>query len=167
MERVSEAGRTDAYQLCCNLLWRHPERDVIPWCREHGVVVVTFSSIAQGLLSDTPRSPSSFVNKRRTGEDPLLPLRRVAGPGGLRGGDAGSGGEARHAAFDSHAALGAREAGRRLVPGRRALPGADRAERGGRPGAPNPREIDDELTRLSSEAMRHIPDEGNIFLFHP
>ena len=128
--------------------------------------MVTFSSIAQGLLSDTPRSPSSFVNNDARGK--TLYYRPDVWPG-LQGSVAAMReAAARHGTPLSTLAL-------RWVLGRQgvtsSLAGArsraqieqNVAAASGR----NPREIDDELTRLSSEAMRHIPDEGNIFLFHP
>ena len=166
LEHVSKAGRIDAYQLCYNLLWRYPERDIIPWCRERGVAVVTFSSIAQGLLSDTPRSPSSFVNNDARGK--TLYYRPDVWPG-LQGSVAAMReAAARHGMPLSTLAL-------RWVLGR---PGVRASLVGARSRAQieqnvaaasgrNPGEVDDELTRLSSEAMRHIPDEGNIFLFYP
>lgn len=166
LEQVSEAGRVDAYQLCYNLLWRYPERDVLPWCRAHDVAVVSFSSIAQGLLSDTPRSPTSFH------------------PGDARGATL-------YYRADVWPALEGPVAAMRAAASRRATPLSTIAIRWvlGRPGVHaslvgarsreqirqnvaaaagrNPAELDDEMTRLSGEAMRHIPDEGNIFLFHP
>jgi myo-inositol catabolism protein IolS len=58
MREASRAGRIDAHQIGYNLLWRYPEEDVIPYCRENGIVLVTYSSLAQGLLSGTmPREP--------------------------------------------------------------------------------------------------------------
>jgi myo-inositol catabolism protein IolS len=51
MRQVAEVGRINAHQLCYNLLWRFDEADVIPFCREHGIAVVTYSSIAQGVLA--------------------------------------------------------------------------------------------------------------------
>ncbi|MCX7028844.1 MAG: aldo/keto reductase [Spirochaetes bacterium] len=58
MRDASRAGRIDAHQLCYNLLWRFPEEDVIPYCRENGIVLVSYSSLAQGLLSGAiPREP--------------------------------------------------------------------------------------------------------------
>lgn len=51
MEQVSQVGTIDAHQLCYNLFWRYPERDVIPYCRENDIAVVTYSSIAQGILT--------------------------------------------------------------------------------------------------------------------
>jgi aryl-alcohol dehydrogenase-like predicted oxidoreductase len=51
MQQVEEVGKIDAHQLCYNLLWRFPERDVIPYCRQQQIAVVTYSSIAQGILT--------------------------------------------------------------------------------------------------------------------
>jgi myo-inositol catabolism protein IolS len=61
MEAAGQAGRIDVHQICYNLLWRYPERDVIPYCLGHGIQVVTYSTIAQGLLSDKTRGPESFA----------------------------------------------------------------------------------------------------------
>lgn len=51
MEQVREVGPIHAHQLCYNLFWRFAERDVIPYCQEHEIAVVTYSSIAQGVLT--------------------------------------------------------------------------------------------------------------------
>jgi len=51
MEQVSQVGRIDAHQLCYNLFWRIAEDDVIPYCGRHGIAVVTYSTIAQGILT--------------------------------------------------------------------------------------------------------------------
>lgn len=51
MEQLSEVGRIDAHQLLYNLLWRFNERDIIPYCRSQGIAVVTYSSIAHGILA--------------------------------------------------------------------------------------------------------------------
>ena len=51
MEQVSEIGGIDAHQLCYNLLWRYPEQDILPYCRQHGIAVVGYSTIAEGILS--------------------------------------------------------------------------------------------------------------------
>jgi myo-inositol catabolism protein IolS len=59
MREASRAGRIDAHQLCYNLLWRYPEEDVIPYCRENRIALITYSSLAQGLLGGAvPREPS-------------------------------------------------------------------------------------------------------------
>ena len=58
MAAVSEVGRIDAHQLCYNLLWRWAEADIIPYCIEHGIAIVTYSSIAQGILTGKfPKNP--------------------------------------------------------------------------------------------------------------
>ncbi|RYE09720.1 MAG: aldo/keto reductase [Hyphomicrobiales bacterium] len=51
MAQVSEVARIDAHQLGYNLLWRYAEDEVIPWCRDHGVAVVTYSTLAHGILT--------------------------------------------------------------------------------------------------------------------
>lgn len=51
MAQLSEVGRIDAHQLCYNLFWRVAEDDIIPYCRLHDIAVVTYSSIAQGVLA--------------------------------------------------------------------------------------------------------------------
>jgi aryl-alcohol dehydrogenase-like predicted oxidoreductase len=51
MEQVMEVGTIDAHQFCYNLIWRFPEREVLPFCREHNIAGVTYSSIAQGIMT--------------------------------------------------------------------------------------------------------------------
>jgi myo-inositol catabolism protein IolS len=51
MQQVAEVGKIDAHQLCYNLIWRFPERDVIPYCHQNQIAVITYSSIAQGVLT--------------------------------------------------------------------------------------------------------------------
>jgi len=166
MVMASEAGRIDAHQLCYNLLWRYPERDVIPWCIEHGIAIVTFSSIAQGLLSDTPRSPDSFEEDDARGK--TLYYRSDVWPS-VRDAVAGM----RAVAQSSSASLSTLAI--RWVLGRpgivSSLVGARRVDQiesnvAAGNGSLEPA-VAEELTRLSSEAMRHIPDVGNIFLFNP
>ena len=51
MTAVREVGPLDAHQMGYNLFWRKPEREIIPYCRENGIAVVTYSSIAQGIMT--------------------------------------------------------------------------------------------------------------------
>lgn len=39
------------YQLGYNLLWRIPEFEIIPFCKKHKIKIITYSSLAQGLLT--------------------------------------------------------------------------------------------------------------------
>jgi myo-inositol catabolism protein IolS len=166
LEHVSLAGRVDAYQLCYNLLWRYPERDILPWCRGHDVAVVTFSSIAQGLLSDTPRSPASFQQGDARGN--TLYYR----------GDVWPSLEAPVAAMRAAASRFGTPLSTIAIRWVLAQPGVHASLVGARSrqqirqnvaaaATRNSPEMEEEITRLSLEAMRHIPDEGNIFLFHP
>merc|ERR1712217_430388 len=38
-------------QLCYNLLWRGIEREVVPLCVKNGIAILTWSPVAQGLLT--------------------------------------------------------------------------------------------------------------------
>lgn len=51
MERLLKVGQIDANQFCYNLLWRWPEHNLIPFCIQKGISIVTYSSIAQGILT--------------------------------------------------------------------------------------------------------------------
>ncbi|HET6451384.1 MAG TPA: aldo/keto reductase [Spirochaetia bacterium] len=166
LENASEAGRIDAYQLGYNLLWRYPENEVIPWCRARGVPIVTYSSIAQGLLSDTPRGPDSFP--AGDARQKTLYYRPDVWPR-VRESVEGMRAAARRCSTPlSTLAI-------RWVLGR---PGVVSSLVGARTrrqieqnvmaaAGRNPPEIDDELTRRSTEAMSGIPDAGNMFLFYP
>ncbi len=43
----------DVIQPGYNLLWRYIDRDVFPYCREENIAVITYASLAQGLLTGT------------------------------------------------------------------------------------------------------------------
>lgn len=58
METCSKAGRIDVHQFNYSLYWRKPEAELIPYCNERGIATVTYSSIAQGILTGKfPRNP--------------------------------------------------------------------------------------------------------------
>ena len=60
MEAVAQVGQIDAHQMPYNLLWRFGERDIIPYCVEHQIAVVTYSSIAHGILAGRFERDVSF-----------------------------------------------------------------------------------------------------------
>lgn len=67
MEQVSEVGQINAHQLGYNLFWRLREKDVIPYCREKGIALITYSSIAQGSLTGKfPRDLKFGAGDQRT-----------------------------------------------------------------------------------------------------
>jgi aryl-alcohol dehydrogenase-like predicted oxidoreductase len=51
MAQIAGVGTIDAHQFGYNLFWRVAEQEVLPYCREHGIAAVTYSSIAQGILT--------------------------------------------------------------------------------------------------------------------
>jgi myo-inositol catabolism protein IolS len=51
MQQVMKAGKIDVHQLCYNVLWRREELETIPFCRQHGISIVTYSSLAEGILT--------------------------------------------------------------------------------------------------------------------
>lgn len=54
-------------QLAYNLLWRAIEFEVIPFCREHKVDILSYSPLAQGLLSGRFRSADDVpIGRART-----------------------------------------------------------------------------------------------------
>lgn len=166
LESAEEAGRIDAYQLCYNLLWRYPERDVIPWCRTHSVSIITYSSIAQGLLSDTPRAPDLFQEgdaRRNTlyyrsdvwphVRDGVEEMRKIAHGAG-----------ASLSALAIQWVLGREGIAASLV-GARTRDQISSNLAAAKVGLS--RSVEAELTRLSDRLMAGIPDVGNIFLFYP
>ena len=64
IEIASRYGTVDALQPPYNLIWRFIEEDALPYCQEHGIGIVTYSSLAQGLLTGTLR-----LNTLLRGED--------------------------------------------------------------------------------------------------
>jgi myo-inositol catabolism protein IolS len=51
MQVVMKAGKIDVHQLCYNVLWRREETETIPFCRQHGISIVSYSSLAEGILT--------------------------------------------------------------------------------------------------------------------
>ena len=166
MESVSEAGRIDVHQICYNLLWRYPEKEVIPWCRKRGVDLVAYSTIAQGLLSDTPRGPESFA--RGDARATTIYYKPNVWPHVL------------HSVQAMQAV--ARKCGLPLstlairwvlsqagivsaLVGARSISQVERNVRSA--AAPVDNGVMAEIADLSRAAERHLPDVGNIFLHYP
>lgn len=166
MDQISEVGTINAHQLCYNLVWRYDENDVIPYCREHEIAMVTYSSIAQGILTGKfPREPKFEEGDVRASTihfDPEVWPKVYEGVEQLK--------------------AVAERAGRPLV---------DLAIRwvAAQPGVANvlvgvrndkqlrqnveamSGEVSDdvlaELTRISDQIVSEIPDVGNIFRYYP
>lgn len=69
MEQAGQHGTVDVLQPPYNLFWRYIELDQLPYCREHNIGIMTYSSLAQGLLTGTLSRDTTFPegdNRRAT-----------------------------------------------------------------------------------------------------
>ena len=167
MEQVSEVGHIDAHQIPYNLLWRFAEKDIIPYCRAHHIAVVTYSSIAHGILvggfgrdvefpvGDQRRDSivlfkpavwshvyEEVENMKAVAEQTGRPLIHLAARWLL------------HQPGVTSVLVGARNA-RQARSNVQALDGEI------------PDAVFDELTTISNRLMTHIPDTGNPYAHHP
>ncbi|MFO7848560.1 MAG: aldo/keto reductase [Spirochaetia bacterium] len=55
-----EAGNIDYCQFGYNLIWRVAEKSLIPFCGLHNIRMVTYGSLAEGLLAGESRLPSNL-----------------------------------------------------------------------------------------------------------
>lgn len=68
MDRAREHGTIDVLQPPYNMLWREIEAATLPYCRQHGIGVMPYSGLAQGLLTGTLSRDTQFApgDERRT-----------------------------------------------------------------------------------------------------
>ena len=60
MAKAMKYGRIDVLQPPYSLFWRFGEQADFPYCREHGIGIMTYSSLAQGLLAGALTTESRF-----------------------------------------------------------------------------------------------------------
>ncbi len=167
MQQVNEVGTINAHQMCYNMFWRYPEKDLIPYCVENNIAVVTYSSIAEGILSGKfgPQRPTFGEGDHRN--ESVLFDQDVY--------------PHLHEATEKLKPI-AEEAGRSLVHlairwvlsrpfVTTALVGCRNAEQAAQNAAAGAGEIDpavfDRMTAISDEAFAKVPDTGNIFRYYP
>ncbi|MBN1129491.1 MAG: aldo/keto reductase [Chitinispirillaceae bacterium] len=51
MREVMTAGTIDGCQLGYSLLWRKGEKEIIPFCKKNGIMVISYGSLAEGILT--------------------------------------------------------------------------------------------------------------------
>lgn len=51
LRKACALAPVDSLQPAYSLLWRHPECELLPFCRAHGVAVLAYSPLAQGMLT--------------------------------------------------------------------------------------------------------------------
>lgn len=68
MESARQAGTIDVLQPPYNMFWRFIEGDQLPYCQEHGIAIMAYSGLAQGLLTGelTPETTLPPGDKRST-----------------------------------------------------------------------------------------------------
>jgi myo-inositol catabolism protein IolS len=166
MRQVQEVGRIDAHQLGYNLLWRTPEREVLPFCANHDIAVVTYSTLAHGILTGKfGAEPDLPPGDQRHS---ILPFRPTVWPHV-------------HAGVERLKAIAA-ELDRPLMtlairwvlarPGiTSVLIGARNAAQAQANVAALAGAVDgdvfDRMTAISDEIVAHVPDEGNLFGHNP
>ncbi len=73
MRQVEEVAAISAHQLGYNLLWRHTEREIVPYCQEWGIAVIAYSALAHGILTGKyGRTPDIAPGDQR---HTILPFR--------------------------------------------------------------------------------------------
>jgi aryl-alcohol dehydrogenase-like predicted oxidoreductase len=166
MAQIAEVGKIDACQLGYNLFWRGGERKVIPNCREQGIAMITYSSIAQGILTGKfPRDLHLQPGDQRSGivlfdpevwpyihegveqlktlaQDINRPLAHLAIRWVL------------HQAGITSALAGARTA-QQVVQNVQAMAGDI------------PPALFERMTEISNQVIPHIPDVGNMCRYYP
>jgi myo-inositol catabolism protein IolS len=166
MEQVAQVGKIDAHQFAYNLLWRFPERDLIPYCVKHDIAVVTYGSLAHGVLTGTYPLDLQFpVGDQRRNvvllKPPVWPLV-YQGIETLKAIAVRAGRPLAHLAIRwllhqsgvTSVLVGARNA-QQSAANAQAMDGDI------------PDEVFDEMTVISDELMRQIPDTGNPYAHHP
>ncbi len=166
MEQVAEVGHIDAHQLCYNLYWRFPEKDVIPWCREHGAAVVTYSTIAEGILTGKfPRDVSFPEGDHRRNSvlfDEAVWPHCYEGVEKLRALADAAGVPMAHLAIQ----WAARQPGvANVLVGCRNV---SQVERNAAAMASEvPAEVFEKMTAIGDEVFAHVPEEISLFRWHP
>jgi aryl-alcohol dehydrogenase-like predicted oxidoreductase len=86
-------GRIDVLQPPYNLFWRFSEQAEVPYCREHAIGIMTYSSLAQGAADGGAASRDGVSGGRPTADDgvvPPRPLWAVPGRGRAAAADRGA-----------------------------------------------------------------------------
>jgi len=166
MQQVQEVGTLDAYQIGYNLLWRYPEAQVIPFCIEHQIAVVTYSSLAHGILTGKfARDPGLRAADQRHS---ILPFRADIWPYVYEGVEQMKALAAEINRPLTHLAirwlLNRRGVTAVLIGGRN----RQQAEQSATALAGTiPNNVFDRLTDISDAIMLHVPDAGNLFNYYP
>ncbi|MDA8088912.1 MAG: aldo/keto reductase [Nitrospiraceae bacterium] len=70
MEEFRKVAPIHACQSPYNLFEREIESDILPYCKEHGIVVLAYGALCRGLLSGRMRPDAVFVGDDLRNKDP-------------------------------------------------------------------------------------------------
>ncbi|MBN1346769.1 MAG: aldo/keto reductase [Phycisphaerae bacterium] len=62
---VADPSRVDCLQPCYSLLWRSIEPDVLDLCRKHGIAMIPYSPLCQGILAGRFKDASEIPDDPR------------------------------------------------------------------------------------------------------
>jgi len=166
MKEIMKAGTVDANQMCYNLLWRWPEKDLIPFCNDNGIAVVAYGTIAQGILTGKFTSELQFPPGDHRKK--VILFDNEVWPSVYRGVE-----ELKACALSVNMPLA--DLAVQWVLRRNgintALVGARNAAQARENAAfldnPADRAVFDQLTEISDRIIKNIPDTGNIFRWYP
>ena len=166
MEQLAQVGQIDAHQLNYSLLWRFPERDLLPYCEAHGIAVITYSSLAHGILAGKFQRRNHFPegDQRRR----ILLFRDDVWSGVYEAVEAFKSVAERSGHSLIHLAL-------RWLLHQPGVTSVLASARDARQAAFNAQALDasiedalfEELSIISSRFAQVIPDEGNPYGYHP
>ena len=60
METARQSGTIDVLQPPYNMFWRFIEGDQLPYCQDHGIGIMAYSGLAQGLLTGELKRDTAF-----------------------------------------------------------------------------------------------------------
>ncbi len=78
MESIKNVCTIDVNQIGYNPLFRNKEKDVIPYCEDNNIATISYSTIAQGLLSKANIKDKSKFNDIITGKLILFKKENLA-----------------------------------------------------------------------------------------
>ena len=62
MDEARQWGQIDVLQPPYNMFWRFVEQDQVPYCLEHSIGIMNYSSLAQGLLTGALSEATTFAD---------------------------------------------------------------------------------------------------------
>lgn len=167
MREVMKSGSIDFCQLGYNILWRREERETIPFCVENGIKIITYSSLAEGILTgkfgkeldfpaDDHRKYTVLFDKNVWPKiyETVEKLKAVVAPSKI---------PLAHCAIQW---LLAREGVVSVLAGARS-PEQVRSNVGALETRTGMGQLLDQLTEISDRLAPDIPDERNIFKWNP